>query len=212
MPKPPFRADAGAREGPPDPPADDATTSTLEILDQARTGDRSAVRELIERATPGVRRWARGRLPHYARSDGDTEDVMQDVVFRMLKNITHLQDLTVAGLQAYLRQSVINRIRDRIRGSMRRGGGPVELPEQLADAGPSPLEEAIKGERLDRFLAALGRLRPADRQVIIWRIELGYSAAEIASRLGKSPAAAGMAVTRAVARLAQELKDESLTR
>ena len=61
------------------------------------------------------------------------------------------------------------------------------------------------GEQLDRFLEALQRLRPADRQVIVWRVELGYSVDEIAARLGKSTAAAGMSVTRAMARLAKEL-------
>lgn len=60
-------------------------------------------------------------------------------------------------------------------------------------------------QRLEGFLEALARLRPADRQVIIWRIELGYSADEIAAKLGKSRAAAGMTVSRAMARLASEL-------
>jgi RNA polymerase sigma factor (sigma-70 family) len=60
-------------------------------------------------------------------------------------------------------------------------------------------------EQLDRFLEALRRLRPADRQVIVWRIELGYTAAEIATKLGKSKAAAGMTVSRAMTRLAKEM-------
>ena len=60
-------------------------------------------------------------------------------------------------------------------------------------------------EQLDRFLEALRRLRPADRQVIVWRIELGYTADEIATKLGKSKAAAGMTVTRAMTRLAKEM-------
>ena len=63
-----------------------------------------------------------------------------------------------------------------------------------------------------QFLEALGRLRPADRQVIVWRIELGYTAEEIATKLGKSKAAAGMTVTRAMARLAKELKLDAALR
>jgi RNA polymerase sigma-70 factor, ECF subfamily len=187
---------------------DDASSSTIHILERARQGDRSAIQVLIERASPAVRRWARGRVPHYVRSEANTEDVMQDVVFRTLKNIKRLQHVTVGGLQAYLRQSVVNRIRDLVRGSMRHGVA-LELPEDLRDETPSPLEAAIRAERLDRFLAALQRLRPADRQVIVWRIELGYTVAEIAPRLGKSTAAAGMAVSRAIARLAKELDVEA---
>ena len=64
-------------------------------------------------------------------------------------------------------------------------------------------------EQLDRFLEALRRLRPADRQVIVWRIELGYTADEIATKLGKSKAAAGMTVTRAMTRLAKEMNLEA---
>jgi DNA-directed RNA polymerase specialized sigma24 family protein len=58
---------------------------------------------------------------------------------------------------------------------------------------------------------ALQRLRPADRQLIIWRVELGYSVEEIAARLGKSKAAAGMGVTRAMARLAKALELDDLS-
>jgi DNA-directed RNA polymerase specialized sigma24 family protein len=52
----------------------------------------------------------------------------------------------------------------------------------------------------------LTRLRPSDRQVVVWRLELGYSPQEVAARLGKSEAAAAMTVSRAMARLAKELK------
>jgi RNA polymerase sigma factor (sigma-70 family) len=67
------------------------------------------------------------------------------------------------------------------------------------------LEQAILRERLDEFLAPLQRLRPRDRQAIVWRVELGYSIEEIARRLGKSEAAAAMTVSRALARLAAEM-------
>ncbi len=60
-------------------------------------------------------------------------------------------------------------------------------------------------ERFDDFLEALQRLRPADRQAIVWRVELGYSIEEIARRMGKSKAAAAMTVSRALTRLASEM-------
>ena len=177
--------------------------STVDILERAQAGDRSAALILIERAAPAVRRWARGRLPQSARNDADTEDVVQDAVLRTLKGMKKFQHRTVGGLQAYLRKSVINRIRDLIRASGRRG--IAEELGEVPDSQPSPLDSAIMSENLDRFLEALQRLKPADRQIIVWRVELGYSVDEIASRLGKSKAAAGMTVTRALARLRKEL-------
>jgi RNA polymerase sigma-70 factor (ECF subfamily) len=181
--------------------------STIEVLKRAKQGDRSAGRVLIERALPPLRRWTRGRLPFYARAGNDTEDVVQDALLRTLKGVDRLEYRTVNALQAYLRQAVVNRIRDLIRGSRRRGVA-VEPEEELPDTRPSPLERAILGQRLDEFLEALQRLRPADRQVVVWRIELGYSTDDIAHRLGKSKAAASMTVTRALARLRNEMKAE----
>ena len=150
---------------------------------------------------PGVRRWACGRLPHYVRGDADTEDVLQDAVLSTLKGLKRFRHDTVGGLQAYLRTSVINRIRDLIRGSNRRGV-QLEMVDEHVDGQASPAERALARERLDDFLDAMRQLKPADRQIIIWRVELGYSAEEIAARLGKSRAAAGMSVGRAMKRLA----------
>jgi RNA polymerase sigma-70 factor (ECF subfamily) len=178
--------------------------STLHVLERAKGGDRSAARILIERALPPLRRWSRGRLPRYARSGVDTEDLVQDAVVNTLKRQPAFTHRTVEGLRAYLRTAVINRIRDLIRGSRRRGIA-VDVDEGLVGAETSPLEKAILRERFDEFLAALGRLRPSDRQVIVWRVELGYSVEEIARRLGKSDGAAAMTVSRALARLATEM-------
>ena len=188
--------------------ADQFSDSTLHVLERAQGGDDLAAQILIERALPSVRRWAHGRLPRYARSDADTEDVVQDVFLRTLKRIKRFQHRTVGGLQAYLRQAVVNRVRDLIRGSQRRGT-EMDFAAEPRDWKPSPLEAAIMREQLDRFLEALRRLRPADRQVIVWRIELGYTAEEIATKLGKSKAAAGMTVTRAMTRLAKEMNLEA---
>jgi RNA polymerase sigma-70 factor, ECF subfamily len=193
----------------PDPEhADQVSESTIHVLERAQGGDELAAQILIERALPPVRRWARGRLPRYARSGADTEDVVQDVFLKTLRGIRRFQYRTVGSLQAYLRRAVVNRIRDLIRGSKRRGT-EVDVDSEPYDWMPSPLEAAIMREQLDHFLEALRRLRPVDRQVIVWRIELGYTVEEIATRLGKSTAAAGMTVSRAMTRLAKELHLET---
>ena len=184
--------------------ADQMADSTIRVLERAQAGDRAAAMILIERAAPSVRRWAHGKVPTSVRNDADTEDIVQDAVLRTLKSIDRFKHRTVGGMQAYLRTSVINRIRDLLRASARRGIGE-EFTDETSDSRPSPLEAAIMRENLDAFLEALQRLKPADRQLIVWRVELGYSVDEIATRLSKSRAAAGMSVTRAMARLGKEL-------
>jgi len=179
----------------------DSHDSTLLILERARSGDRAAAIALLERAVPGVQRWARGRLPAMARAEANTEDVVQDALLRALPHLSRFHHDSVGGLQAYLRTIVMNRVRDLIRKTKRHGTTVDVDAEPLADDEPSPLEEAVRRQNVDRFLAALQRLTPPDRQVIIWRIELGWTVEEIAQRLGKSTGAARMSVRRALERL-----------
>ncbi len=179
--------------------------STLDVLERARQGDSDAARVLIERTVGPLRRWARGRLPYYARAGANTEDVVQDAVLNALARVEHFEHRSVDGMQKYLRESVRNRIRDEVRRVGRRGVGD-ELPETLTHPGYSPLEELILKERSERYLEGLRTLKPNDRLAIIFRLEQQLSFEEIAGKLGKSsPDAARMAVTRAVKRLAEAI-------
>ncbi|MEZ5416688.1 MAG: hypothetical protein R2708_05025 [Vicinamibacterales bacterium] len=84
---------------------------------------------------------------------------------------------------------------------------PDELDDALADAGTSPLDQAIRTEDRERYQAGLKRLRRADRQAIVASIELGYSYDQIALMLDKPSAeAARVAVRRALVRLGEEVR------
>jgi RNA polymerase sigma-70 factor (ECF subfamily) len=185
-----------------------AAETTVELLDRAKAGDTRALDALLERCLPPLRRWARGRLPRYARDLGDTQDLVQDVVAHTLTRLAVFEPRHQGALQAYLRQAVMNRIRDELRRRARRPVA-VELDDRHADAGESPLEQAIGREDLERYEAALARLDARDREAIVARLELQQSYEEIALALGKPSAdAARMAVVRAIARLIEELDHE----
>ena len=193
----------------PDLPDAPSSDSTVDVLERARQGDRSAAVDLLMRAIPAVRRWAHGRTPRSARGAYDTDDMVQSGVIRTLRQLGSFEARTVGGLQAYLRQSVLNRIRDEARKLMRRGA-PVQIPDNVSDTGLDPETQAIVDERSGRFLTALRQLKPEERQVIIWRLELGYSFKEIAEQLNKpSPDAARMQFTRALTRLRTEMGIEA---
>jgi RNA polymerase sigma-70 factor (ECF subfamily) len=86
---------------------------------------------------------------------------------------------------------------------------PDAIVDDHPDAAASPLEEAIGKEALERYEAALHRLRAEEREVIIARVELGQSYQQIAAGHGKASAdAARMAVSRALVRLAEEMDVE----
>jgi RNA polymerase sigma-70 factor (ECF subfamily) len=179
--------------------------STVDLLARARNGETHAIDLLFERCIPALRRWARGRLPMGARDLADTQDLVQETVLHTLRRLDTFESRHQGALQAYLRQAVANRIRDEIR-RVRRRPVAVELDEAQPDEAPSPLEHAIGREGIDRYEAALQRLRPSDREAIVARFELQQSYEEVAAALGKSNAdAARVAVTRALARLVEEM-------
>jgi DNA-directed RNA polymerase specialized sigma24 family protein len=80
----------------------------------------------------------------------------------------------------------------------------------LQDSGPSPLDEVIGSENAARYDAALLRLKAADREAIVGRIEMQYDYEQLAIVLGKpSASAARMAVRRAMQRLIVEMRPPS---
>lgn len=179
--------------------------SSLTLLERAQAGDRAALESLIARYLPRLQRWATGRLPRWARDLADTQDLVQETLFQTFKRIERFESRGEGALQAYLRQAVLNRIREELRRTKRRPPRS-ELDSGAEDNGRSPLEEAIGQEAVDRYERALARLRPEERELVVARIELGYTNREIAELLGKpTPNAARMATERAIVRLAKEM-------
>ena len=181
--------------------------TTVELLNRVKAGDKSARERLVVRCLPPLRRWAHGRLPVFARDLMDTDDLVQETVLATLRRLEGFEARHEGALQAYLRQALANRIKDVLR-SLHRRPMRAELPDNAADAGASPLEQAIGQENIERYEAAMQRLRDVDREAIVARIELRYSYEEVAVALGKPTAAvARVAVARAVYRLAHEISN-----
>jgi len=183
-----------------------APEATVELLDRARRGDASALERLLDRCVPPLRRWAHGRLPAPLRGPQETADLVQNAVLATLNRLDAFEVRHQGALQAYLRTAVLNQIRDLVRQQQRRPR-MTELPDTVPGREPSPLEQAIGTENVERYEAAVERLPQADQEAIIGRLELQYTYDELAVVLGKpSPDAARMAVTRALKRLAEEMR------
>jgi RNA polymerase sigma-70 factor, ECF subfamily len=182
-------------------------TSTIDLLERFKRGEEGAVGLLVERSLPPLRRWARGRLPMWARGLADTQDLVQDAVIRALPHLKHFEAKHPGALQAYLRQAIANHIRDEIR-RVQSKPAQADMPEDKVDPDPSPLEHAIGRERLERYEAALSTLRPIEREAIVARLELQQSYEEVALALGKPTAdAARMMVARAVRNLIKAMDE-----
>jgi RNA polymerase sigma factor (sigma-70 family) len=179
--------------------------STVDLLARAKTGDDTAIDTLFRRCLPPLHRWARGRLPSHARNLGDTQDLVQEAVMHALRRLEAFECRHQGALQAYLRQAIQNRIVDEVRRAQRRPS-PSELLDHHADPSPSALQRVIGMEGLEAYETALQRLKPAEREAVIARIELQQSYEEIAVALDKPTVdAARVAVKRALARLVEEM-------
>jgi RNA polymerase sigma factor (sigma-70 family) len=186
---------------------DTPVESSAHLLKRAQGGDLSAVDALMARYLPRLRRWASGRLPRWARDVVDTQDLVQNTLLQTFKGINRFEVRGDGALNAYLRQGVMNGIKDELRRASRRPVG-VALDSQAPAAGPSPLDEAIGTEAVERYEMALKQLHAGDREAVIARIELGFTHEEVAKLLGKPSAnAARMTVERALVRLAAKMRN-----
>jgi RNA polymerase sigma-70 factor, ECF subfamily len=186
----------------------DPGTTSVELVLRARTGDRQALELLFDRYVPVLRRWAAGRLPRGARDLVDTDDVIQDTLIKTFRNVDAFVPRHDGAVAAYLRQALHNRIRDEARRVQARPR-MAELSDGRPDVAASPLEEAVGREALARYEEALRRLSDDERELVLARIELGFSYDEIAAHTKRPSAdAARMAVGRALVRLATEMDDE----
>jgi RNA polymerase sigma-70 factor, ECF subfamily len=177
--------------------------STANLLARARLGDERARDALFARYIPALKRLARGRLPYAMRDLSDTDDLVQDTLVQAFKHLETFEPRHEGSFLAYLRQIVINQIRQEIR-KMARRPRRVELVDGLPDHGRTPLDDALGRETLDQYDEALSKLTDERRQAVILRIEFGYSYEEVAKALNRPTAdAARMVISRALVRLAE---------
>jgi RNA polymerase sigma factor (sigma-70 family) len=180
---------------------------TFDLLARVRADDQSAWEALLTRYLRPLKRIAhRHRLPCYARSVSETDDLVQDALLKTIGRLRHFECRNRGALLAYLRQVVINRVVDEARRCARHGRSAL-FDDEHPGSGPSPLESVLDKEEMERYRDALRRLKPRDRQLIVLRLQHHLTYEEVATRLDiASPAAARMASTRAVLRLASVLK------
>ena len=192
-----------------DQPASETRTidpeSTFSLVERAQAGDQEALDRLIARHLPPLRRWARGRLPKWARDLADTDDLVQDTLLQTFRRLDVFEVRGPGALLAYLRQALLNRVRTELR-KMGRRPEAADLDGREVALGQSPLEVAIGKEAVDRYERALSALTPDEREAIIGRVEMGYSYQELAELLGKPSAdAARKAAQRALLRLTRQM-------
>lgn len=204
----PFRATSPVSGPAPDsahrPPSPSLGTISV-LLERARSGDSAAREALARRSVEALRRFASGRVPHRVRGRLDTDDLVQNAVMRGFERLESFERRGHGSFLANLRTIILNQIRDEARRLATRM--PHEpIAEELPQPGLDPIEQAVGREVVRDYEAALQGLKPAAREAVILRLELGYSYEEIAEAAGMASAnSARMAVSRALVRLAERM-------
>ena len=109
---------------------------------------------------------------------------------------------------AYVRQILVNKIRDEARRS-RPQKRRDEMPDKQAPD-PSPLEQAVGAQLLEAYDLGLGKLTDAQREAVILRVEFGYTYPEVAEAIeAVSVDAARMLVVRGLERLTEAMHARS---
>ena len=141
----------------------------------------------------------------------ETNDLVQETIVNVLARIDEFEPKHNAALNVYLREALANRIRNELRRASRRPPlDGLELANETPTAEPSPLEQVVSRQALDRYEAALQTLAPEDREAIVGRLELHCSFQELSDAWGlASPDTARKRVERAIRRLATAMDDVS---
>ncbi len=182
----------------------------MELLARVRAGDEAATNHLLRQYGPLLQRWAHGRLPSTARGLVATEDLVQVTLIRVLRQIEGFDSRHPGAFLAYLRQTLLNQMRNEIRRANRRPAGPPVSNEE-PDLGLSAIEECIGGEALAAYEEALANLPHQQRAAVIMRLELDCKHREIAEALDcPTPNAARMLVSRGLTRLAELMREAGL--
>src|SRR5213083_1501520 len=121
----------------PGPPGASPLESTATLLARVRNGDVAARDRILARYRPTLHRWAHGRLPSRARGLVDTDDLVQITLIRALNRLKEFEPRREGAFLAYLRQILLNQIREELRRVLRRPE-QKEIEDDLQDGGPSP--------------------------------------------------------------------------
>ena len=167
------------------------------LVQAAKAGDATAFGELYERYRDAIYRFCLARTG----TSHDAEDLVGDVFVKAMQSLDRYQDRGLP-FAAFLYRIARNAAIDRAR-TLKQPLSVDGLVTEPASTQNVELEAAFAVER-SILLAALARLKPEHRDVIVMRFIEGYAALEVAKLLGKTEGAIRTLQHRALERLRKE--------
>lgn len=178
----------------------DATS--IHVL-RAQGGDATSLGWLVERYSPLLLAQARYRLGGALRAVCEPEDLVHDVWTIALPRLPELVPRSGGRAQAvlgFLSTTLFLRLRGLVRRHVHRR--PVDAASSgLVAPDSGVLTRCIRAERVGALSAAIDRLAPAERSLLVLRGIEQCSYAEIAAVLGGAPKSLAVAYGRLLGRL-----------
>jgi RNA polymerase sigma-70 factor, ECF subfamily len=177
----------------------DAAALSDDLVRAAQAGDRNAVSRLLAVVRPFVVRYCRARLGPPNRSPS-ADDVAQEVCLAVL---TGLPGYRFQGrpFLAFVHGIAAHKVVDAHRAATRtRWDLDMEVPD-VEDPTGGPDEHALRAELSAELRRLLDELPDPQREILVLRTALGFSAQETAAAVGSTPGAVRVAQHRALARL-----------
>lgn len=197
----------------------EAEDRTPELLRRWHDGDERALGELVDTHLGWLRAHVEKRLGAFLRARGDAEDYLQDAVLDFLRDGPRFQVRDGVQFRALLARIAENTLRDRndwYRAKRRHlatahrvaitRDSVLPLDPALHQS-TTPSRDATRTEVRDWVRLALELLDAEDRKIILAREYDERSFVEIGDELGMTANAVRMRWVRAVARLAEVMKD-----
>jgi RNA polymerase sigma-70 factor (ECF subfamily) len=142
------------------------------------------------------------------QDEAAAQDVVQDVYLRIYQRIRHFDESQ--PFEPYLLKSVVHAALNAARARMKSvplEGDLAEIESLLSD-GETPEAQVESNQRSQQILAALNRLSPRQRAVIVQRYYLEMSEKEMSESLNAAPGTVKWLLNAARARLREMLNPE----
>ena len=172
-----------------------------ELVARAAGGDARARAALLALVQPGVIRYCRARLGRAGGAYELAAEVAQEVCLAVLTALPRFRD-EGRPFTAFVYGIAAHKVADAQRAAIRdRAVAYLESPPDRPDPSPGPEQRAESSDLARRLSVLLGHLNDTHREIVVLRVAVGLSAAEVGSVLGMSAASVRVAQSRALARL-----------
>ena len=185
------------------------------LLLAARAGSADALDRLYQRVSGRLLAIVRLRMGRDLRSRMESQDILQATLIKSFERLDQFAGGDGATLMAWLARIAENEIRDQVDFQHRQrrdiaASIPLDAAHELmATRVRSAFSQVAIGEDVARLEAALEKLDPDHREVIVLRKLEELSFKEIAGRMGRTEDACRMLLARAMVALTLKLREQA---